>query len=167
VSPPVEVVVKRIGPVTVAFNGVTGGYDRIPDAFGKLYDWIGRKGYKPRGPAIMVYHTVPGEVSDAEARWEVRSALSGDIAESAPDSEGLGVKPLGESLAATVMHKGPYERLEQTYEALLGWIAENGYEITGPLEELYYNEPAETPTEELLTELRLAARKRQGTEHPR
>ena len=159
-SPSIEVVVKQVEPVTVAFHGVTGHPSQIPAALGKLYDWIGGKGYKPRGPAIAVYHDIPGEVPESQLRWEVRSALSGSVAESAPDRDGLGVKRLSAAQVAAAMHKGPYKQAGETYEALLGWVAENGYEIIGPAEELYFNDPSKTPPTEPLTEIRLPVRKK-------
>ncbi|MFC2058105.1 GyrI-like domain-containing protein [Chloroflexota bacterium] len=152
--------IKKLDPVTVAFLSVIGHYSQIPDALGKLYGWISRKGYEPHGPAITVYYNIPGEVPDDQLHWEVRSALSGGVEESAPDLDGLGVKRTGSVQVATTMHKGPYDAVEDTYEALLGWVVANGYEIIGPPEELYFNEPASTPPGELLTEIRIPVGKK-------
>ena len=149
-----KVTIKWLDPVMVAYLSITGHYTQIPTAFGKLYSWISQKGYRPHGPAITVYYNIPGEVPDDQLHWEVRSALSGNVAESAPDRDGLGVKLLGVAQVATTMHKGPYEEVEETYKSLLAWIAANGYEIIGPVEELYFNEPAKTPPSELLTGIR-------------
>lgn len=43
----IEVTVKKTEPTTVAFLSVKGPYSLIPDAFGKLYSWIGEKGIYP------------------------------------------------------------------------------------------------------------------------
>jgi AraC family transcriptional regulator len=64
------------------------------------------------------------------------------------------MKRLGAVRVAAVMHKRPYEKLEETYRALILWVEENGYETSGPPEELYLNDPAKVPTDELLTEIR-------------
>lgn len=153
-SSPIVVTIKQLNPVTVAFLSVTGHYSQIPTAFDRLYGWINQKGYQPHGPAITVWYNIPGEVPDNELHWEVRSALSGDVIGIAPDLDNLGVKRLDAAQVATTMHKGPYDEVEKTYKALLAWVAANGYEIIGPPEELYYNEPAKTPPGELLTEIR-------------
>jgi effector-binding domain-containing protein len=58
------------------------------------------------------------------------------------------------------MHHGPYDGVGQTYEQLGRWIAENGYEIAGPSEEVYLSNPQETPPAELLTEVRFPVRKK-------
>ncbi|MFB0556546.1 MAG: GyrI-like domain-containing protein [Dehalococcoidia bacterium] len=153
-SSPIVVTIKQVNPVTVAFLSVTGHYSQIPTAFDRLYGWINQKGYQPHGPAITVWYNIPGEVPDNELHWEVRSALSGDVIGIAPDPDNLGVKRLDAAQVATTMHKGPYDGVEKTYKALIAWVAANGYEIIGPPEELYYNEPAKTPPGELLTEIR-------------
>jgi effector-binding domain-containing protein len=152
--------VKETQPVTVAFIEVRGHFDQIPAAFGRLYDWIGERGYEPSGPAIAVYHTIPGQVPDEELRWELRSRVSGDVPECGPDAGGLGVKRLEAALVAAVMHKGPYEELEQVHEALMQWIEQNGYETSGPPEEAYFNDPSKVAPDELLTEIRLPVRRR-------
>jgi AraC family transcriptional regulator len=43
------------------------------------------------------------------------------------------------------MYKGPYEKVEETYNALTRWVKDNGYEMAGPPEELYFNDPSDTP----------------------
>jgi AraC family transcriptional regulator len=153
-SSPIEVTIKQLDPVAVAFLSVTGHYSQIPTSFDRLYGWINQRGYQPHGPAITVWYNIPGEVPDNELHWEVRSALSGDVIETAPDLDNLGVKHLDAVQVATTMHKGPYDEVEETYKALLAWITAHGYEIIGPPEELYYNEPAKTLPGELLTEIR-------------
>ena len=64
----------------------------------------------------------------------------------------------GAEVAAT-MHKGPFQEVGGTIHALEAWIAENGYQIVGPYEEVYLTEPDKTPPEELLTEVRFPVRK--------
>lgn len=145
--------------MTVAFINVKGDFSQIPMTFKKLYGWIAQKGYKPVGAAIAVYHNIPGEVPDEELSWELRSQLSGDIAEVEADSEGLGVKRLGATEMATTIYKGPYENIEQVYTALNTWVSTNDYEVSGPVEELYLNDPTITG-EEPLTEIRFPVRKR-------
>jgi len=48
----------------------------------------------------------------------------------------------------------------QTDEQLGRWIAENGYEVVGPSEEVYLSNPQGTPPAELLTEVRFPVRKK-------
>ena len=155
----IKVTIKQTEPMTVAFLSVKGHFSQIPTAFGRLYSWISEKGYTPRGPAIMVYYDIPGQVPDDQLSWELRSEIGENQAAIEPDEQGLGVKRLGAVQVATIMYKGPYEKMEGTYRALTEWVSENGYEINGPVEELYFNNPARP--EELITEIRFPVSKKQ------
>ena len=152
-NPSIDVKIKDINPMTVAFISAKGDFSQIPMAFQKLYGWIAQKGYKPIGPSIAVYYNIPGEVPDEQLSWELRSQLSGDIAEVGLDTEGLGVKKLDAVKMATTIYKGPYENIEPVYIALNTWIATSDYEVNGPVEELYFNDPT-IAGEEPLTEIR-------------
>jgi AraC family transcriptional regulator len=160
-SYPIKIMVKQTKPMTVAFLSVKGHFNQIPAAFGRLYSWIGEKGYKPRGPAIVVYYDIPGQVPDDQLRWELRSQISEDVVAIGPDEQGLGVKRAGVVQVAATTHKGPYEKIEETYRALTAWVAESGYEINGPFEELYFSDAATLP-EDLLTEIRFPISRKQN-----
>jgi len=154
----IEVTVKKTEPTTVAFISRKGSFREIPEAFGKLYGWTGQKGYIPSGPPIGVFFNVPGQVPESELIWELRAPIAGAVAASGPDKEGLGVKRVKETLVASTMHKGPYEETGPVYGALAASVAEKGYEIAGPPEEVYFSEPT-TPPKEILTEIRFPVRK--------
>jgi len=158
-NPSIDVKIKDINPMPAAFISVKGDFRQIPMAFQKLYGWIAQKGYKSIGPAIAVYYNIPGEVPDEQLSWELRSQLSGDIAEVGPDTEGLGVKKLDAVKMAVTIYKGPYENMEPVYVTLNTWISTNDYEVSGSVEDLYFNDPTMTG-EEPLTEIRFPIRKR-------
>ena len=158
-NPSIKVKIKDINPITVAFISIKGDFSQILMTFQKLYGWIAQKGYKPIGPSIAVYYNIPGEVPDEQLSWELRSQLSGDIAEIEPDTEGIGVKKLAAVKMATTIYKGPYENIEPVYYALNNWVSTNNYEVSGPVEELYFNDPS-IAGEEPLTEIRFPIRKR-------
>jgi len=154
----IDVKIKDISQMTVAFINVTGDFSQIPTTFQKLYGWINRKGYKSIGPSIAVYYNIPGEVPDEQLNWELRSQLSGDIAEAEPDTEDLGVKKVDAVKMATTIYKGPYEKMEPVYIALNAWVSTNDYEVSGPVEELYFNDPTIAGVEPI-TEIRVPVRK--------
>jgi len=156
----IEVTIKKTEPMTVAFVSMKGPYSLIGETFGKLYGLIGEKGYVPAGPPVGVYFNAPGQVPDEELLWDLRSPIAGDIAPGGPDERGLGIKKVQAADVAATMHKGPYDQVGATYGALAGWIAENGYEIVGPSEEVYLSDPGKTAPDELLTEVRFPVRKK-------
>lgn len=156
----IEVTIKKTEPRTVAFVCMKGPYTQVGEAFGKLFGWIAEKGYAPAGPPSGMYCNAPGLVPDEELVWEIRCPIGGEISPSAPDERGLGIRRVEEAEMAATMHKGPFLEVGNTYGPLVSWIMENGYEIVGPPEEIYFSEPEKTPPEELLTEVMFPVRKR-------
>lgn len=148
-----QVIVKETESITAAFLPMKGPYTQVSEAFGKLYGWMGQKGYEPAGPPLGIYYNAPGEVPDEELAWELLSPISGEVAPGDPDEQGIGVKKLEATRVASITHKGPYEGLSKVYEGLTAWIKDNGFETAGPPHEVYLNNPAETAPEELLTEV--------------
>jgi len=71
-----------------------------------------------------------------------------------PEGE-VGVRTLPAGRIAVFLHKGPYEELSKTYEAIYGsWLPASGAELAErPNYEIYLNMPGETAPEELLTEI--------------
>jgi AraC family transcriptional regulator len=159
-TPSIQVTMKEVTPTTVAFISMKGPFSQMGEAFGKLYAWIGQKGYIPAGPPSGLYFNAPGQVPEDQLLWELRSPIAGAVSPAGPDKQGLGVKRLERVRVAATMHKGPFDGVVQTYEQLGRWIAENGYEVVGPSEEVYLSNPQETPPAELLTEVRFPVRKK-------
>lgn len=72
------------------------------------------------------------------------------IAAPPPAEPGDGIKaitiPAG--TAAVAIHKGPYERLQDTYQAIETWIRDKGLSSAGPPRETYLTDPGEYPDPE-------------------
>jgi AraC family transcriptional regulator len=156
----IAVTVKSTDPATVAFVSMKGSYSQMGEAFGKLYAWIGQKGYVAAGPPSGAYFNVPGQVPEDSLLWEVRSPLAGAVPAAGPDESGAGVRQAESTQVASAMHRGPYDGVGQTWQALAAWVYQNGYEIAGPSEEVYLTEPGKVPPEEYLTEVRFPVRRK-------
>jgi AraC family transcriptional regulator len=156
----IQVTIKDSEPTVVAFLSKKGSYTQISAAFGQLYAWTGQKGYVPSGPPVGVYFNAPGQVPEDQLLWELRSPITGKVSPSGPNKDGLGVKQVATMKMAATMHKGSFETVAKTYEVLAGWIMQNGYDIAGPSEEVYFNDPSQTAPDELVTEVRFPVRKR-------
>ena len=59
------------------------------------------------------------------------------VTEAKKGTGGLYFKKLPEIQAACVFHKGSYRTFSESYETVLKYIEENGYEITGEIRESY------------------------------
>jgi len=95
-------------------------------------------GQMPAGPPILLYHDevyTPEQV-DTECAWPVEDAK-------------LATGTLPAITAAHYLHTGPYEEMEKVYPVLMQWISEHGYRPLIPMREVYLNDPAITPPEQL------------------
>jgi AraC family transcriptional regulator len=156
----IEVTVKKTEPRKVAFISIKGPYDQIEETFGRLFNWVGQKGYAPVGPPSGIYFNSPEQVPPDELMWELQCPLGSAIPPVEPDSSGVGVKQVEEAEVASTVHKGPFDEVGKTYGMLWEWMNANGYEIVGPSEEVYFSDPCTTPPHELTTEIRFPVRKK-------
>ncbi len=154
-----DVSIKTTEPMTVAYISKKGSFDLISGTMGQLFGWIGEKGFIPAGPVTGVYFSDPAQVPADELVWELRAPIAGEVKPIPPDASGVGVKQTDAMEVAATLYKGPYEEVGAAYGTLVGWLAQNGYQVIGPAEEVYLNDPQSTPSAELLTEVRFPVQK--------
>lgn len=152
--------IKDAAAATVAYLACQGPYAEMGNAMSRLLAWVSANGWQPAGPPAAVYFNSPAQVPPEELRWEVCCPLSPQVEPRQPDAEGRGVRRLESRTVAATIHQGPYNEVSSAYQALTAWIQVNGYEVRGPAEEVYLNDPASTAPQELLTEVRLPVSKR-------
>ncbi|MGE5415859.1 MAG: GyrI-like domain-containing protein [Acidobacteriota bacterium] len=114
----------------------------LASLMGGIFGEIQAAGKMPAGPPVLLYHDEnydPQNV-DVECAWPV-------------DDPALATTTLPAVHAMRYVHVGPYTTLEPVYNALMGWIVENGYKTLCPMREVYPNDPSVTPPEELITEI--------------
>lgn len=106
--------------------------DFLGGAFGEVLAVIAAQGRHPAGMPFGCY--MPGESGMAiEAGFPVSAPVvaAGRVAP--------GVLPGGQT--AHVMHVGAYDGVGAAYEAVFGWLAANGWEVSGPPWEEYLDGP--------------------------
>ena len=165
----IDAQIEQVEPTAVAFVETYGSYAQMAEAFRELYGWVAAHGLTPNGMPRAVFLTDPAVTPESAAVWEVQAPLAGDPADVAADENGCGVKHLEAHAEARVLHRGPYEAIEPTYDALAKWIAGQGYEIAGPPMEVYLSDPSDTSPADYLTEVRFPVRtmERGGSAQPR
>jgi len=102
---------------------------------------------KITGPFMTIYHD---EEQPEEADIEVTVPITGRIMIDDPKLEVRNMKPMK---VASLVYKGPYESIGPEYGKLLAYVDQEGLEITGPMMDVYLNDPNSVPPEEILTEI--------------
>ncbi len=131
---PYAFVIKKLEPMLVA--SVRGLIPSYPEQ-GGLWNELGRAMQQRKaaesGPCFTIYHADEPEI-DAEVCEPVAKPVQ-------PLERMQCYQLLGVEQAACTIHHGPFSTLTQAYEALIRWINESGYTITGPCREIYLRTP--------------------------
>ena len=121
----------------------------LPQVLGRVYGTVaqhlGELGEQPAGPPFVAYYNMDMQDLDVEIGFPVSRQLPGK------GEIESGQIPGGR--AATCMYTGPYSEIKLAYSALSQWMKDNGHEATGVAYEMYLNDPAQVPPEELKTEI--------------
>ena len=149
----------QVAPATVAFMNMRGPYEQMAQGYQTLYAWIGEHGLVPAGPPIGVYLTDPSTTPIDQSEWEIWAPIAGG-AESQPSPGEVGVKSIPEMTVAYTTYVGPYDKMQPTYTDLMAWIADHGYEIAGPSQEVYLSDPNSVGPEQYVTEVRFPIKPR-------
>lgn len=155
-----NVEVKEIEPIRVAYARHVGPYHECGKAWEKICLWAGPKGYfQPGAQFIGLCYDDPDVTPPEKIRYD--ACITVDEA-CRPDGQ-IGVQTIEGGLYAMATHHGSYSRLNDTYAALCGrWIPQEGYEIRSlPSFEIYLNDPNSTPEDELLTDVYVPIEKKQ------
>ena len=100
------------------------------------------------GPPITIYHDQ--EYTEEEGDLEIAIPITGKVTVNDPSIE---VKNLLKRKVVSLVHKGSYETIGMAYKTLYEHITKNGLEMTGPMMDIYLNDPNTVEPEEILTEI--------------
>jgi AraC family transcriptional regulator len=147
---------KTLKPAKVIFVQTIGDYNSIGTskawekvcAFAeknKLFGW--------KTEFIGISHDDPDITETEKLRYDACITITKDI-----KPEGvIGVQQIEGGKYAVFLHKGPYEKLHETYDKIFAhWLPGSNFELRNtPCFEKYLNEPERTKPEKLKTEIYL------------
>ena len=151
-GPPLDARIESLDGMRVAFLRHSGPYSTVGATWGRLMSWAWPKGLVgPQTRMIGICHDDPEITAPERLRYDAAIVLSSPV-----DPQGeIGVQELPPGEYAAVTHKGPYERLGETYARLCGeWLPASGREARSAAAlEFYLNSPQTTAPEDLLTRI--------------
>ena len=154
------VLVKTIPETTVAamkirLDSYDSLFDRMPE-MGALMEKVGCECAIPE--YCFINYLEPGYKDE-----DVLVEICESVVAAKKETGGLYFRTLPEIQAACIFHKGSYHTFAESYETVLKYIEENGYEIAGEIRESYidgvWNQDDES---QWLSEIQVPVRRKSG-----
>ncbi|HVM61985.1 MAG TPA: AraC family transcriptional regulator [Verrucomicrobiae bacterium] len=159
-----KVTIKRIEPMRVAFMRHTGPYSQVGGLWEEFMMILGKDGWLG-GDAqfIGMCHDDPAVTPPDKIRYD--ACMTVDDRFRAQGDTGVQTIPGGDY--AVMTHLGPYEKLSESYAALLGrWLPRSGRNLrAAPCFEVYLNSLENTEPEDLVTDLYAPLEPARGGRH--
>ncbi len=151
-----DVIIETIPSKSVVGLLHLGSYAKINNSFEKLFGLIDKAGIKfewSQNQMLALYLDDPSSTPVEKLR-SYAAITANDDSLAPPPLEKIHVR--GEKYAR-LRFKGPYSELPKVYEWLYGtWlVATNEEAADAPCMEIYLNNPQDTPSAELLTDIYL------------
>ncbi len=126
-----EIEEKELDTVLIAGHRMKGKYEDVGKGLGLICKKMGRHA---NGKPMTLYYD--GEYKEDDADFEpcvpVRKGRNAD---------GIAIRELKGGRCVSLMHKGPYETLRDSYKKVFGYINERGYRTVIPIREVYRKGP--------------------------
>jgi effector-binding domain-containing protein len=119
-------------------------FDTLVDAFKSLQEYLDKQDVKPTGPAITIYTQTDDTGFSYQAGLPIvqtpKEPPKGDIA--------VGPAPSGKALK--FVHRGSYDAMDSTYEAITNYLDDKQLEAKDLFIEEYATDPVKTPPDKLV-----------------
>lgn len=122
--------------------------EKLGAAYGELMHFVQQNGIQMAGMPIAITTAF----DEASGMWNFNPALP--VAEASVEPEGrikVGMTHAGKVLKT--VYVGPYNESPEAYNTIMAHIESEGMEVVGNSWEEYANDPADTPEEELITNI--------------
>jgi effector-binding domain-containing protein len=122
-------------------------FETLVEAFKKIQETLNKQGLKPAGPAMTIYTATDDTGFEYQAGVPIAAEPKG------PLPEGLAVGKSPEGRALKFIHRGSYDAMDATYEAITNHLDEKRLEARDLFVEYYVTDPITTPEDNLVIEV--------------
>lgn len=149
-----EITIVEIEAQQVLGINKTGSYTLIPELLMKIYEFAVSSKITICGPPLFLCHeTCVESVTEANEKGTARIEVAWPVFGIVKGNREIKPYTLPGGKMVHIVHHGPYESCEPTYQRLFTWIETRGLHISGPIREVYLNDPRQVKPEEILTEI--------------
>ena len=122
-------------------------FETLVEAFKNVYSAMQKLGLKADGVPMTIYTSTDDTGFEYQAGVPVTEEPKG------PLPEGLAVGKSPEGRALKFIHRGSYDAMDSTYEAITNYLDEKRLEARDLFVEFYVTDPLTTPEENLVIEV--------------
>jgi effector-binding domain-containing protein len=119
-------------------------FDTLVDAFKSLNEYLDKVNIKPTGPAMTIYT----QTDDAGFSFEAAVPIAAAPADPPKGDIAIGPAPSGKALK--FVHRGPYDAMDSTYEAITNYLDDKHLDAKELFIEEYVTDPVKTKSDELV-----------------
>ena len=113
-------------------------FDTLVDAFKSLHEYLDKQALQPSGPAITIY------TQTDDAGFSFEAALPVAQAPKDPPKGDIAVGPAPAGKALKFVHRGSYDAMDTTYEAITNYLDDKQLEAKDLFIEEYATDPLKT-----------------------
>ena len=136
---------------TIVFFSGTGQWDNafetIVDGFKAVNGYLQKQGIKPAGPPMTIY------TSTNDTSFQFRAAFPVAEPPKNPPTGDLAVDKTTPGKAFKFIHRGSYDDMDTTYDAITNFLDEKQLDAKGLFIEQYVTDPITTPQDKLVVEV--------------
>jgi effector-binding domain-containing protein len=138
----------KLTPKTIVYVAGSGTWDKVYDvlidAFKKLNAYLDGAGLKASGPAMTIYTSTDDTGFDFKAAIPLAEPPKG------PPGRGIAVGQSPDGKVLKFVHRGSYDEIAQTYEAITNFLDERGLDAKDLLIEEYLTDLVTAPQDKLV-----------------
>jgi len=130
----------------------------IPEKYAQLYAYLTQTGGEITATPYVAYFT---QKPQTELLWDMEIGFP--VAKALHNAGEILMGQIPAMQAAVITYRGAYSGIGAAYDAILKWIEENNYVLTGKFYEFYLNDPSTTPENELATKIVIPCKQNKKT----
>lgn len=142
-----EILTKTTDKMIIVYVEHVGPYDQLEPIFDQLVAYAIEKGLALN--LVGLYYDDPATVPAESLRCE----LGIQVEEGFEPDSGYMVKEIPAHKVVYAIMRGAYDKIAMEYPNIMKWMEEKGYQMTGPVTEIYLEGGPEVPPEQLVTEV--------------
>jgi effector-binding domain-containing protein len=140
-----------LGEKTIIYFSGSGlwdsAFETILDGFKSVYGFLDKQGIKPSGQPMTIY------TATDDAGFQFQAAVPVEAVPASPPQGDIAVGKSPAGKALKFIHRGSYDAMDATYEAITNYLDEKAIDAKDLFVEQYVTDPLKTPEDKLVVEV--------------